>query len=116
MKLTPGPTESLRTRYQFQIPRESFRWQTQLPLYANSVVLAGEDLFVAGRHDRTVDDMVRVLEQKAKGVLVRLSTSDGKAGAPLSLPAPPIADGLIAVPNRLFACLRNNTLVCLKTK
>ena len=68
------------------------------------------------RHDRTVDDMVRVLEHKAKGVLVRLSTSDGKAGAPLSLPAPPIADGLIAVPNRLFACLRNNTLVCLKTK
>ena len=116
MKLTPGPTESLRTRYEFQIPKESFRWQTQLPPYANSAVLAGDDLFVVGRHDRTVDDMVQVMEQKGEGVLVRLSAADGKAGAPVPLPTPPITDGLIAASNRLFVSLQNNMLVCLKTQ
>ncbi len=102
--------------YQFGIPKDSFRWQTPLPLYAKAVVLAGSSLFVAGRHDRSHEDMIRIMDGKAAGLLVRLSAADGKAGPQTTLSAPPVTDGLIVGNGRLFVSLQDSTLLCLAAR
>jgi len=118
-KIPAEPTRNaaqrgLRNAWKFTIPKDSFRWHTRLPLYAKAVVLAGDTLFVAGRHDRSFEDLAKVLAGEAEGVLVRLSPADGAVQRTISLPSPPITDGLIAGGSRLFAALRNNTVICLQ--
>lgn len=120
-KIPTEPTRSaaqrgLRNAWQFTIPKDSFRWQSRLPLYAKAVVLAGDTLFVAGRHDRSFEDLIKVMDGQAEGVLVRMSTADGTVQRTTSLPSPPVTDGLIVGGTKAFVVLRNNTVLCLQQR
>ena len=120
-KIPAEPTRNaaqrgLRNAWQFTIPKDSFRWQSRLPLYAKAVVLAGDTLFVAGRHDRSFEDLAKVMDGQAEGVLVRMSTADGTVQRTTSLPSPPVTDGLIVGGTKAFVVLRNNTVLCLQQR
>jgi hypothetical protein len=78
------------------------------------MVLAGQHLFVAGPPDLVdADDPMASFEGRKGALLRAYSATDGKMLAEHRLNAPPIFDGLIATPGRLFVCTTDGHVVCL---
>jgi outer membrane protein assembly factor BamB len=100
-------------RWNFEIPRQSYRWQQQMPVYVQAIVLAGDRLLVAGRADRDVDDTIELIKGRAAGQLWLLSADEGKIQHRLHLPAAPILDGVAVAHRRVFLSTEGNHLVCL---
>jgi hypothetical protein len=97
----------------------NYLWSTPEPkLYANSMVLADQTLFVAGPPAITVSEKSGVEDllrwQGKKGGLVQaLSAEDGKIIAEYQLDVPPVFDGMIAAYNCLYLSLKNGEIICL---
>jgi hypothetical protein len=89
-------------------------WHQWLPVRIRAMVLAGDNLFVAGPPD-VVDpeDPMAAFEGRKGGLLWTLSAADGKKRAEYTLKSPPVSDGLIAAQDRLFASLRDGRLICM---
>ena len=92
-------------------------WTNWLDVRIRAMVKAGDTLFVAGAPDVfDEDDPYAAFEGRKGARLVAVSAADGKEPSVIELQAPPVFDGLIAANNRLFASLRDGSLVCLAGK
>jgi outer membrane protein assembly factor BamB len=96
----------------------NYEWSSRNPdLYVNSIVLTGERLFVAGppavRNETTVDALEK-WEGKRGGMLWVLSTDDGQKLSEVKLASPPVHEGMAAAYGKLFAALKDGSVVCLE--
>jgi hypothetical protein len=81
------------------------------------MVKAGDTLFVAGAPDVfDAKDPYAAFEARKGARVVAVSAKDGKKLSETPLDCPPVFDGMIAARGRLFASLRDGTLVCLAGK
>ena len=96
-------------------PQEDvFPWETPIELLTRAMVLADTTLFVAGPADiLTMDDPVAAWQGRAGGRLWAVSSESGETLAEYSLDAPPVFDGLIALPGRLVFSTTDGRVVCL---
>ena len=78
------------------------------------MVKAGDTLFVAGAPD-VLDpkDPYAAFEARKGARVLAVSARDGKTLSETPLECPPVFDGMIAAGGRLFACLRDGSVVCL---
>ena len=89
-------------------------WAEWLPVQIRAMVKAGDTLFVAGPPDVfDQEDPFASFEDRMGARLVAVSADDGKMLADTELDSSPVFDGLIAADGRLFASLRDGSLVCL---
>jgi len=82
------------------------RWSVDVPptFQPESLIVAGEVLFVAGPNDR--------FRRTPGGQLWVLSAKDGAILKQYALPKPPVAEGLAAADDRLYVAARDGTLLC----
>ena len=89
-------------------------WSQWLPVRIRAMVKAGDTLFVAGPPDEfDPDDPYAAFEDRRGARVVAVSAKDGKNLSQVELEYPPVFDGMIAASGRLFASLRDGTVVCL---
>jgi outer membrane protein assembly factor BamB len=92
-------------------------WTQWLPVRIRAMVKAGDTLFVAGPPDVFEQkDPFAAFEARRGARLVAVSARDGKKLSEIPLECPPVFDGMIAAGGRLFASLRDGSLVCLTGK
>jgi len=90
------------------------KWETQLPLRALGMVLAGDKLVVAGVPDVIPEDDPYAAFEGRKGVqLWVVSAKDGKKLGRQELTAMPVFDGLIAAGGKLYLSTQAGTVQCL---
>lgn len=104
-------------------------WETNVPILARGLVLAGDTLIAAGAPDVLDETMPRIRseapevlkaigEQEAAlaglrgGKLVAVSETDGTVEYRCDLDASPVFDGLIAANSRLYMVLEDGTVQC----
>jgi outer membrane protein assembly factor BamB len=105
---------SKQTRKKAASPRRQFLWEQQVPILARAMVLAADTIFVAGPPDIfESEDPAGALGGKEGGVLVAVSTTDGKKLAVSKLDSPPVFDGLVAAGNRLYMATLGGHVVCM---
>jgi len=89
-------------------------WRQWIQVRIRAMVKAGDTLFVAGAPDVfDPDDPYAAFEARKGAKLVAVSAKDGKELSQTSLDSPPVFDGMIAASGRLFASLRDGSVVCL---
>ncbi|UCD29859.1 MAG: PQQ-binding-like beta-propeller repeat protein, partial [Planctomycetota bacterium] len=89
-------------------------WMHWLPVRIRAMVKAGDVLFVAGPPDVfDAEDPYAVFEGRRGAKLVAVSAKDGEKLYETQLECPPVFDGMIAAGGRLFASLRDGSVVCL---
>ncbi|NQT11900.1 MAG: hypothetical protein HQ582_04070, partial [Planctomycetes bacterium] len=92
-------------------------WGAWLPVRVRAMVKAADTLFVAGPPDVfDPEDPHAAFEARKGARLVAVSAADGKKLSDVALDSPPVFDGLIAAEGRLFASLRDGSVVCLAEK
>jgi len=92
-------------------------WTHWLPVRIRAMVKAGDTLFVAGAPDIfDPKDPYAAFEARKGAQVVAVSAQDGKKLSETTLEYPPVFDGMIAAGSRLFASLRDGSLVCLTGK
>ncbi len=79
------------------------QWSVAVPLRMRAMVLAGDNVFVAGEEDA-------VYPKKAE--LRGFSAADGKELRKLALPAAPVLDGMAAAGGRLYLSTKDGVLRC----
>ncbi len=89
-------------------------WTQWLDVRIRAMVKAGDILFVAGPPDvLDPDDPYAAFEARGGAKLVSVSAADGKMLSETLLEYPPVFDGMIAAGGRLFASLRDGSVVSL---
>ncbi len=89
-------------------------WRRWLPVRIRAMVKAGDTLFVAGAPDIfDAKDPYAAFEARKGAKVVAVSAKDGKKLSETPLEYPPVFDGMIAARGRLFASLRDGSIVCL---
>jgi outer membrane protein assembly factor BamB len=89
-------------------------WMQWLPVRIRAMVKAGDTLFVAGAPDVfDPKDPYAAFEGRRGAQVVSVSARDGSQLSTTQLESPPIFDGMIAAGGRLFASLRDGSVVCL---
>ncbi len=113
-----------------QAPKQQFkyRWTKQVPLLATGLVVTKEAVFIAGPPDviktagpkgeaalhlKNPNEVIAAWDGKKGGVLYAAAVSDGQKLGQYRLPAPTVFDGLAAANGRLFAALKDGSVVCL---
>jgi len=92
-------------------------WTHWLPVRIRAMVKAGDTIFVAGAPDVfDPKDPYAAFEARKGAQVVAVSAKDGKKLSETTLEYPPVFDGMIAAGGRLFACLRDGSIVCLAGK
>jgi hypothetical protein len=88
-------------------------WKQKLPLRVRAMVLAGENLFLAGVPD-VIDpnDPLASLEERTEASLIAVRAESGEELSELKLDAPPVFDGLIAAAGRLYFTDRAGHVRC----
>jgi hypothetical protein len=92
-------------------------WMKWLPVRIRAMVKADETLFVAGAPDVfDPKDPYASFNGRKGARVVAVSAADGAKLSETELDSPPVFDGMIAANGRLFAALRNGSVVCLSAK
>ncbi len=92
-------------------------WMKWLSLRIRAMVKAGDTLFVAGSPDVfDQKDPYAAFETRKGAQVVAVSAKDGNKLSETPLECPPVFDGMIAADGRLFASLRDGSVVCLGGK
>jgi len=92
-------------------------WTKWLGMRIRAMVKAGDTLFVAGPPDAFEQtDPYAAFEARKGAQVVAVSAKDGKKLSETPLEYPPVFDGMIAAGSRLFASLRDGSVVCLAGK
>ncbi|RMF92591.1 MAG: hypothetical protein D6741_14745 [Planctomycetota bacterium] len=89
-------------------------WEKFVPIHVRAMVKAGDLLFVAGPSAKALQSFVP--PKSLDPVLMVFSARDSDLKATYPLPAPPVFDGMAAVPGRLLLSLENGTVLCLSGK
>ncbi|MFT5466440.1 MAG: outer membrane protein assembly factor BamB, partial [Verrucomicrobiales bacterium] len=104
-----------------------YRWTTDSPLLATSLVATEKTIFIAGPPDEfsPVGDGDAALELKevekalsswrgeSGGILYAAAADDGAELARIELSAPTVFDGMAAADQRLFLSLQDGSIICL---
>lgn len=86
-------------------------WHRRIPLRPSAMIAAGDRLVIGGGPDVFDEaDPLKSPEWRAGGLLYVLNRSDGHIVRIVKLSAPPVHEGLLAVPAGLFASLRDGSL------
>jgi outer membrane protein assembly factor BamB len=110
--------------------RLEYDWSQSAPLIGKALVVAGDNLFLAGPPalvDETevyldygnaavqakMAEHVAAFEGRKGGLLVAVSKADGQQSAAWRLESPPVFDGMIAAGGRLYLATMNGKIVCL---
>jgi len=92
-------------------------WMQWLDVRIRAMVKAGDTIFVAGAPDVfDPKDPYAAFESRKGAKVVAVSAKDGKKLFETPLEYPPVFDGMIAAGGRLFASLRDGSVVCLTTE
>ena len=92
-----------------------YRWTVQPPVMARAMVLAGNNLFLAGPPDIFAsDEPAATFEGKRGGLLCVLSAADGSELAKYDLDSPPVFDGMAAAGGRLYIAATGGEVLCLE--
>jgi outer membrane protein assembly factor BamB len=107
-------------------------WETNVPILASGLTVAGDTLFAAGSPDvldettpgiRAADtpalrdairEQVAALDGQRGGILIAVSKTDGAVEERRDLDSPPVFDGLIAANGRLYVALKDGSVQCWK--
>ena len=93
--------------------RKKAIWEQKLPLRVYAMVLAGENLFLAGVPDVIdPDDPLASFEGRKGASLVALRAETGETLSRIELDAPPVFDSLIAADHRLYLADRTGSVIC----
>lgn len=116
-----APTAGRKKRGPTTIQR--YDWTVSTPIYVRAMLSADNALFIAGpRHiltSETADDAEALADQTAwlrgehGGQLHAVSLESGESLSTVSLPSPPVFDGMIATDGKLYVSTMANTLMCL---
>ena len=89
-------------------------WKSWVQVRVEAMVKAGDTLFVGGAPDVfDPKDPYASFEGREGGRVVAVSAVDGSQLSETEIESPPVFDGMIAVGGRLFATLRDGSVVCL---
>ncbi|MHC5058316.1 MAG: hypothetical protein ACYTKD_26975 [Planctomycetota bacterium] len=105
------------------------RWESNVPILATGLVLAGDTLYAAGAPDvldetrpdirSDAAEVVRATEEQEAalaglrgGILMAVSKADGKEEARHDIDAPPVFDGMIAANGGLYMVLKDGSVQC----
>ena len=89
-------------------------WTQWLPVRIRAMVKAGDTLFVAGPPDVfDPTDPYAAFEARKGARVLAISARDGRITSETELECPPVFDGMIAASGRLFASLRDGSVICL---
>ena len=95
-------------------PPEWYKW---VPVRIRAMVLAGDHLFIAGPPDTVPeDDPTAAFEGKLGAKLWTVSAPRGEKLAECELDSPPVLDGMIAGPDRLYISTRDGKVACVAAK
>jgi len=89
-----------------------FRWWKRVPIRVWAMVKTRDVLFAAGPPGYAAASP-EAFAGKTKGVLLAFSPADGKVLARMTLPAPPVWDGMAAARGNFYISLTNGQVVCL---
>ncbi|TKJ33650.1 MAG: hypothetical protein CEE38_19890 [Planctomycetes bacterium B3_Pla] len=99
----PADAAAKRKRAAASRQTKKYRWTEQQPVIARAIVLAGNNLFLAGPPDIfSSEEPAATLEGKRGGLLCVLSAADGSELARHDLDSPPVFDGMAAANGKLF--------------
>jgi outer membrane protein assembly factor BamB len=90
----------------------AFNWWKRLPIQVWSMVQTDDALFVAGPIGGGTASPA-ALKGKGGAKLLAISPTDGEVLADMSLPSPPVWDGMAAAGGSLYLSLLNGDVVCL---
>ena len=89
-------------------------WTSWVDVRVEAMVLAGQQLFIAGPPDVVPeDDPLASFEGRLGAVLRAVSATDGSFIADYPLQAKPVFDGLIAAQGRLLISTQDGSILCL---
>ena len=107
------------------------KWETDIPLYARAMALAGKTLFVAGPPDlideeetfkkimekdpKVAEELLRqneALQGEQGGILWVVDAASGKKLAEVKLKSLPAWDGLAAANGRLYLSTIDGKVIC----
>jgi hypothetical protein len=89
-------------------------WAMRVPVRVNAMVLAGQNLFVAGPPDGVPgDDPSAALEGRKGAKLLALSAVDGTKLTEYELEHEPVFDGMAAGGGKLYIATTNGEILCL---
>jgi hypothetical protein len=89
-------------------------WTSWVDVRVEAMVLAGQQLFLAGPPDVVPeDDPLAALEGRLGGVLRAVRVTDGQPLANYPLPSKPVFDGLIAAQGKLVISTQDGSVLCL---
>jgi len=87
-------------------------WHKLLPLRPTALIAAGEHLFLGGGPDLLdPSDPLRGPEWRAGGLLYVLNRGDGRIVQTLEFSAPPVHEGILAIPAGIFVCLKDGSVM-----
>ena len=92
--------------------RVKFRWQSDVPMLARSLVLADDTLFMAGPPEAANRSML-AFSGRQGGVLCAVSAKDGTTFRQYWLESLPVFDGMAAAHQRLYVSMQDGCLLCL---
>ena len=118
-KEDPAAMKKLPPWLQISIAKAQQKWRTTLSLIADSMIFTGagskgdEVLFMAGSvNPGNPAGLDKALDGKGDSFLQARSASDGKLLAKYTLNAPPVFDGMAALPGKLFVPLKDGSILC----
>ena len=130
-----APKTEVRKRGNRKIRRVLHDWRKSTPVHVFGLVLAGDTLFLAGppRIDESktrealkalatdeyepppvLKDAAETFAGQRGGLLCALRRDDGADVAEMELASVPVFDGLIAAQGRLYAAMKDGSVICLK--
>ena len=89
-------------------------WQRPVPIRAQAMVSAGERVVVAGAPLVGTDATWAELGGATTGLLWVVSKSDGAPLSACALPASPVWDGMAVANDRVYAALKDGSVICLE--
>lgn len=90
-----------------------FRWERDVEPIVRAMALAGQSLWIAGPGQMLdAEDPTAVWQGHAGGWLWAVSAADGQKQAAYPLDAPPVFDGMIALPGRVLYSTTDGRIVC----
>jgi len=111
----PADAAARRKRAAASRQAKKYRWTGQPPVLARAMVLAGNNLLLAGPPDIfSSEEPAATFEGKRGGLLCVLSAADGSELAKYDLDSPPVFDGMAAAGGRLYMATTGGEVLCLE--
>jgi len=84
-----------------------YHWQQRIEIAVRGMVKAGDTIFLAGPKDAQ-----EIFDDKAESVLAAFDAKQGETLSQMTIPCPPVFDGMAAADERLFISLTNGKVSC----